>query len=77
MQPIVLHHGLFGAGEIRVGPVRISYFRGIDREIANRGYPVIVTRVHPTSSIEKRARQLKEEILKKMRGMGRTPDALR
>jgi triacylglycerol lipase len=53
MTPIVLHHGLFGAGS----------FRGIDRAIADAGHPVFVSTVHPTAGIEKRARQLQQWIL--------------
>src|SRR5918993_255332 len=64
MLPIVLHHGLLGSGDIAIGPVKLSYFRGIDRAIAARGHPTIVSRVHPTGSIELRARQLKVNILR-------------
>jgi triacylglycerol lipase len=64
MLPIVLHHGLLGSGDIAIGPVRLSYFRGIDRAIASRGHPIIVSRVHPTGPIELRARQLKINIIK-------------
>jgi len=60
----VLHHGLLGSGDISLGPVKLSYFRNIDRAIAQQGHPVIVSRVHPTGSIELRARQLKVNILK-------------
>src|SRR5688572_25376892 len=37
MLPIVLHHGLLGSGDIALGPMKISYFRGIDRVIAQLG----------------------------------------
>ena len=67
MMPIVLHHGLLGFGDIKVGPVKIAYFRGIDRAIRDRGHDVIVTRVHPTGGIELRARQLKETILRSLK----------
>ncbi len=63
MLPIVLHHGFMGVGDVSVGPLKLSYFRGIDRAIRARGHHLIVTRVHPTGSIELRARQLKEQIL--------------
>jgi triacylglycerol lipase len=53
MIPIILHHGLFGAGS----------FKGVDRAIASAGHPVFVSSVHPTASIETRARQLREWIL--------------
>jgi triacylglycerol lipase len=71
MLPVILHHGLFGTGDIRLGPVKLSYFRGIDRAIAQRGHPLIVTRVHPSSSVEHRARQLKENILRQLSILGR------
>jgi len=64
MLPVILHHGFLGTGDIKLGPVKLSYFRGIDRAIASRGHPLIVTRVHPTGSIERRARELKEQILR-------------
>jgi triacylglycerol lipase len=53
MPPIILHHGLFGVGS----------FKGIDRAIADAGYPAFVSTVHPTAGIEKRARQLQQWIL--------------
>ncbi len=71
MLPVVLHHGLFGTGDVRVGPVTISYFRGIDRAITARGHPLIVTKVHPSSTVENRARQLKESVLRQLAAIGR------
>jgi len=62
MMPIVLHAGLMGLGDVCVGPIKIPYFRGIDRAIRERGHALIIPRVHPTGSIELRARQLKEHI---------------
>ena len=72
MFPVVLHHGLFGTGDVRVGPVTISYFRGIDRAIAGRGHPLIVTKVHPSSSVANRAMQLKANVLRSLSATGRT-----
>lgn len=71
MIPIVLQHGLFGFGELQIGSFRLGYFHGIDRAIAARGHPVIVSRVHPTGSIERRASQLKQNILRQLDGLGR------
>jgi triacylglycerol lipase len=68
--PIILQHGLFGFDELRVGKLRYGYFHGIDRAIEARGHPLIVSRVHPTSSIEMRARQLKETIEQRLAGYG-------
>lgn len=71
MRPVVLHHGLFGTDRLTLGPLSLSYFRGIDRAISRRGHPLIVTRVHPSSSIENRARQLKENIQRQLEILGR------
>src|SRR3954470_22149464 len=71
MIPIVLHHGIFGFGEIHVGPINLSYFRKIDRALAERGHPLIISRVHPTAAISTRARQLKETILRQLQILGR------
>src|SRR3954470_17333089 len=71
MIPIVLHHGIFGFGEIHVGPINLSYFRKIDRALAERGHPLIVSRVHPTAAVATRARQLKETILRQLQILGR------
>jgi triacylglycerol lipase len=72
MQPVILHHGFLGHGDLHFGPVRWSYFPGIDRAIGQVGHPVIVTNVHPTSSIENRAGQLKEMIIKRLAAIGRS-----
>ena len=69
--PIVLQHGLFGFGEIQVGQFKLGYFHGIDRAIGERGHPVIISRVHPTGSIAKRASQLKQNILRQLSIIGR------
>jgi triacylglycerol lipase len=67
MCPVVLHHGIFGFGNFNVGPVYVPFFRGgIERALAERGHPLIVTRVHPTAGVAERARQLKESILRQV-----------
>jgi triacylglycerol lipase len=63
MQPVVLHHGLFGRGNVAMGPFKLRAFRGIDQAIIAAGHPLIVTTVHPTSSVQHRASQLKNSIL--------------
>jgi triacylglycerol lipase len=68
MIPVVLHHGLFGFGDFKLGPLKMSYFRGIDTAIAARGHPLIIPRVHPTGSIARRAQQLKETLLENGNG---------
>ncbi len=72
MLPVVLHHGLFGRGDRQIGPVKVSYFKGIDRAITQLGHPLIVPTVHPTSSIAMRAGQLKEVIIHRMQQLGRS-----
>ncbi|MGA2232955.1 MAG: alpha/beta fold hydrolase [Tepidisphaeraceae bacterium] len=71
MTPIVIHHGLFGRGHWHVGPWHWSYFKGIDRAILRRGYPVIIPTVHPTAGVITRARQLKAVILARLNEMNR------
>jgi len=71
MIPLVLHHGLFGHGDLQIGPMKLNYFRGIDRAIMQQGHPVIVTSVHPTSSIAHRAAQLKEIVVSRLLDLGR------
>lgn len=69
MLPVILHHGLFGYDELRIGPLRRTYWHQIDRAISHRGHPVIAARVHPTASVETRARQLKQQILDRLEGL--------
>lgn len=70
MTPIVLQHGLGGFGRLKVGPLQLSYFGRIERAIVAAGHPLIVSGVHPTAGIERRARQLKENILRQSRTLG-------
>jgi triacylglycerol lipase len=68
--PLVLHHGFCGFANFRIGPIGWSYFQGIDRALTEQGFPVVVTRVHPTAGIATRARQLKEQILSHLKKIG-------
>ncbi len=62
--PIVLRSGLFGFERIGLGPVTVaSYFRGIPELLREMGNRVLVTRVHPTAGIHRRAKRLGERIL--------------
>lgn len=77
MAPVVLHHGFFGFGNFSVGPLRLAYFAGgIERAIADRGHPLIISKVHPTAGIATRARQLKETILRQLDILGRPRERL-
>ena len=61
--PIVLAHGLFGFRRIGLGPLTFAwYFRGIPDILRTAGNRVLVTRVHPTAGIDRRARKLGEQI---------------
>ena len=70
MPPIVLQHGLFGFSELEIGKLKLSYFHKIDRALRERGYPLIVSRVHPTGPIRIRAAQLKRTILEQSKEQG-------
>jgi triacylglycerol lipase len=70
MVPLVLHHGICGFGNFRLGPLALTYFQGIDRALVARGFPMIATKVHPTAGIATRARQLKEQILANLKRTG-------
>lgn len=67
MLPLVLHHGFGGTPGLKLGPLQLNYFRGIDRALATDGRRIIVPQVHPTAGIEVRARQLKAQILRHQR----------
>jgi len=61
--PIVMAHGLFGFRRIGLGPVTLAwYFRGIPGLLEAAGNRVVVTRVHPTAGVSRRARKLGEQI---------------
>jgi triacylglycerol lipase len=64
--PIILHHGLFGYDQLSLGRLKISYFHRIDRALAAAGHPLILSRVHPTAPIERRASELKKNILREI-----------
>jgi triacylglycerol lipase len=62
LPPVILHHGLFGYDSVGVGRFRWAYFQGIDKALRKAGYPVLVTKVHPTGGVHRRAAQLKSAI---------------
>jgi triacylglycerol lipase len=69
---VFLHHGLFGFGNFEFGKVRMRYFSGgIEPSLVRAGCAVVSTHVHPTAGIEQRARELKTQILRYIRGIGR------
>lgn len=61
--PIVLAHGFLGIARIGLGPLTLaSYFRGIPDYLRASGNEILVTQVHPTAGVERRARLLGELI---------------
>jgi triacylglycerol lipase len=61
--PIVLVHGLFGFGQVRVGGVTLSdYFPGISQKLRAAGNRVLVPNLSPTAGVAERAAQLKQFI---------------
>lgn len=70
MRIIVLHHGLYGYNQFRLGPVQVRYWDGIPQTIAEAGYPVLVTQVHSTAGIVRRAHQLKRQCMDHLQRLG-------
>jgi triacylglycerol lipase len=71
---IVLHHGLFGYEAVKLGKFRWAYFQGIDKALTKAGHPILVTKVHPTGGVARRAAELKsalEKGLAELNGHGR------
>ena len=62
MPAVILHHGLLGGG-MRIGRLKWGSFRHINTFIAASGYPVFVSAVHPTASVQRRAGELQKWIL--------------
>jgi triacylglycerol lipase len=59
----VLAHGLFGFVRIGLGPLTLAtYFRSIPDFLRAGGNRVLLTRVHPTAGIARRAAKLGERI---------------
>ncbi|KAG9250213.1 Alpha/Beta hydrolase protein [Emericellopsis atlantica] len=62
--PIVLAHGLLGFSELQLTPLlpSVQYWHGIRDALAVQGARVICASVPPSSSIEDRAKKLREDI---------------
>lgn len=63
--PVVLAHGLLGFAELKLAGSyfpSIHYWRGIKEALTAQGVEVITASVPPSSSIEKRAAKLAEDI---------------
>jgi triacylglycerol lipase len=66
MATIVLCHGLMGYDELRLGPIRHTYWGGIDDALRAAGHHVVVTKTCPTGSIVRRARKLRDCIHRRL-----------
>lgn len=68
MSTIVLAHGLFGFGDLLPGILSflpsVHYFNGVADHLRDLGYTVLEPQVNPIGSIQDRANQLAEKILK-------------
>ncbi|MBX3230756.1 MAG: alpha/beta fold hydrolase [Labilithrix sp.] len=60
--PIVLLHGMAGFGKLEVGPIEVTYFKGVVEELAKNGEAVYVTLAPPYDTSEVRARAIAEQI---------------
>jgi len=56
--PIILLHGLFGFVERRLGPFRLTYYRGVVPYLESVGNRVVALKVSPSGSIAHRASQI-------------------
>ncbi len=63
MNPVVLHHGLFGGDSQLRRTFRPTFGGGIEQSIAAAGYPVYTSAVHPTAGVITRANQLRQWLL--------------
>lgn len=56
--PVVLAHGVLGFDELKLGPLRNQYFRGVASRLERLGSKVYAFRVHPTATVASRAAEL-------------------
>ena len=60
--PVVLLHGMAGFGKLEVGPVQVTYFKGVVEELTKHGESVYVTLAPPYDTSEVRARAIANQI---------------
>lgn len=61
--PVVLVHGLFGHGEVRLGGLMVTeYFPGVSQRLREAGNRVLVPNLSPMGGVADRAAQLKAFI---------------
>ena len=60
--PIVLMHGMGGFGTLEVGPLDVTYFKGVVEDLTKNGESVFVTLAPPYATSEVRAQAVAEQI---------------
>ena len=60
--PVVLAHGILGFDELKLGPIRSKYFRGVGSRLEKLGSKVYSFKVHPTASVASRAAELAKAL---------------
>jgi triacylglycerol lipase len=60
--PVVLAHGILGFDELKLGPIRSKYFRGVSSRLEKLGTKVYSFKVHPTATVASRAAELAKAI---------------
>ncbi|MBX3208489.1 MAG: alpha/beta fold hydrolase [Labilithrix sp.] len=60
--PVVLMHGMGGFGKLELGPVEITYFKGVVEDLAKNGEAVYVTLAPPYATSEVRAQAVAKQI---------------
>lgn len=60
--PIVLMHGMGGFGTLEVGPIELTYFKGVVEDLTKNGESVFVTLAPPYETSEVRAQAVAKQI---------------
>lgn len=60
--PVVLLHGMAGFAKLEVGPVQVTYFKGVVEELTKHGESVYVTLAPPYDTSEVRARAIATQL---------------
>ena len=60
--PVVLMHGMGGFGTLDVGPIELTYFKGVVEDLAKNGEAVYVTLAPPYAASEVRAEAVAKQI---------------
>ncbi len=61
--PLVLAHGILGFDELKLGPFRGQYFRGVAPRLERLGTRIYAFQVHPTAAVSSRAAALAKAVL--------------